>query len=421
MGRESVSVFFSPMRFRCAAASAALTLIVFIGALGARAQDQAAAAKTPPAVGTIKAIDGTVLTIATDSGSEVKVNVPGDAKLLRVPPGSKDLKEAQPLSFGDLQVGDRVLVRTKAGDGGTTVAASVIAMKKADIAGKQSQDREEWQRRGIGGLVKSVDTASNTVTIGTTTAAGSKDVAVQAGPKTVIRRYAPDSIKFDDAKLSSLAEIKPGDQLRARGQRSADGSQFTADEMVSGAFRNISGTISAVNASAGTVTVNDLTTKKTVEVKVTGDSQLRKLPQQMAARIAARLKGGADGAPAGGAGNGNAANGGAATAASAPSLQGGAGAGVSGGAAGAGGMGGGARGGGDMQQMLTRLPANTLADFQKGDAVMIVATSGANPGSATAITLLGGVEPILQASPQGASILTPWSLSGGGGGDAGTP
>jgi hypothetical protein len=433
MGRLSVGGFLLRMRI----CGVALTLLMMGGASGAAAgaasfsyaQDQTAAPKTTSVLGTIKAIEGRLLTITADSGSEVKVNVPADAKLLRVPPGSKDLKEAQPLSYGDLQAGDRVLVRTKVGDGGSTVAASVIAMKKADIAGKQSQDREEWQRHGIGGLVKSVDAASNTITVGTTTATGSKDVTIHAGSNTVIRRYAPDSIKFDDAKVSSLAEIKAGDQVRARGQRSADGSEFTADEMVSGAFRNISGTIAAVNASAGTVTVNDLTTKKTVEVKVTGDSQLRKLPQPMAARIALRLKGGADGAASGGggAGNGNAPGGGGAAAPSQPSLQGGAGqsgagqGGTGGGGQAGGGMGGGQRGGGDMQQMLLRLPANTLADFQKGDAVMIVATSGANPGSATAITLIGGVEPILQASPQGASILTPWSLSSGGGGDAGTP
>jgi len=74
--------------------------------------------------------------------------------------------------------------------------------------------------------------------------------------------------------------------------------------------------------------------------------------------------------------------------------------------------------------MLSRLPANTLADFQKGDAVMIVATADHDASKTTAITVLGGVEPILQASPQGqaASILSPWSLNNGGdAAAAGTP
>jgi hypothetical protein len=84
-------------------------------------------------------------------------------------------------------------------------------------------------------------------------------------------------------------------------------------------------------------------------------------------------------------------------------------------------MGGGNRAGGDLQQMLSRLPASTLGDFQKGDAVMIVASEVKNDGAPTLVTLLGGVEPILQASPgQASSILTPWSMSNGGA-DAGTP
>jgi hypothetical protein len=59
-----------------------------------------------------------------------------------------------------------------------------------------------------------------------------------------------------------------------------------------------------------------------------------------------------------------------------------------------------------------------LADLQKGDAVMIVATGGQD--NIVAITLLAGVEPILQASPSGSqSILTPWTMSGAPGGDAG--
>jgi hypothetical protein len=84
-------------------------------------------------------------------------------------------------------------------------------------------------------------------------------------------------------------------------------------------------------------------------------------------------------------------------------------------------MGGAQRGGGDVQQTLSRLPASPLSDFQKGDVVMLVATSGSDNGQLTVITLLGGVEPILQASTQASSILTPWSLNAGEGGEGGTP
>jgi hypothetical protein len=372
-------------------------------------------AKSPPAVGTIKSISGTTIILATDAGSELKISLPADVKYLRVPPGSKDLKEAVPIQFSDLQEGDRVLVRSKPSDDGTSlVASTVIAMKKTDISAKQTHEREDWQRRGIGGLVKSTDLSAGTVTIGTTTGAGSRDVEVHVSKTTVLRRYAPNSVKFDDAKPSSLAEIKAGDQLRARGTKSEDGSSFTAEEIVTGAFRNIAGTIESIDANEESLTIKDLASNKPVQVKITSDSQVRKLPQPIAQRIAMRLKGITS--EAAGAASGTAKP------PTPPAAGAQAGGGVQGSQGGAGaGMGGAPRnGGGDIQQMLSRLPASSLGDFQKGDAVMIVATTAQSDSAAVAITVLGGVEPLLQASPEGqASILTPWSLNSGAG-DVGT-
>lgn len=82
---------------------------------------------------------------------------------------------------------------------------------------------------------------------------------------------------------------------------------------------------------------------------------------------------------------------------------------------------GGMRSGGtaDLQQMLSRMPALALADLHKGDALMLVTTRGTGAGGGTVITLLSGVEPILQAAPNGsqAMMLAPWNL-GGPAGDA---
>jgi len=75
----------------------------------------------------------------------------------------------------------------------------------------------------------------------------------------------------------------------------------------------------------------------------------------------------------------------------------------------------------DFQQLLNRLPVISVNDLHKGDAVIVLSTEG-NAGVGTTITLLTGVEPILQAAPNasGASILTPWSLSAPSG-DSGGP
>ena len=76
----------------------------------------------------------------------------------------------------------------------------------------------------------------------------------------------------------------------------------------------------------------------------------------------------------------------------------------------------------DIQQLLNRLPAVALTDLHKGDAIMLVTTQGTPSNPSTAITLLSGVEAILQAAPNAnqAMMLTPWSLGGMPGGDSGS-
>jgi hypothetical protein len=373
-------------------------------------------------VGTIKTITGKTIVLTTDAGSEVTLQIQDGARLVRIEPGEKDLKNAVPLQLEELQAGDRILVRgSMADDGKTVFAVSVIAMKHTDIAAKQAHERDEWQRHGVGGLVKSVDAASGTIKISTNAQGAAKEVTVQFSKQTTIRRYAPNSVKFDDAKPGPIEQIKVGDQLRARGTRNADGTELAADEVVSGTFLNIAGTISAIDAAAGTITVMDLVAKKPITVIVTADTQLRKLSPMIAQGIAMRLKGTPTDAPAGAGGSPAAtptAKPADAAASSQPGAQGGVQPGGPGGAARQGGAG--AARGGDLGQMLSRMPAATLAELQKGDAVMIVTTEGTQAGGATAITLLAGVEPILQASPAGgaSSILTPWTMSGAPGGDA---
>jgi hypothetical protein len=385
-------------------------VMVMVSALGL-AQDQAAVGNAK-AVGTVKSISGNSFTLKTDAGAEMNITVQEATRVLRSEPGQKSLKEATPIQFSEVQAGDRMLTSGKASADGKSIAATtIVVMKQGDIASKQEKERQDWQRRSVGGLVSAVDAANSTVTISTMAVGQKKDITVRVDPTTIIRRYAPDSVKFDDAKKSTLREIKPGDQLRARGDRSANDGEVTAEEIVSGAFRNIAGTVQSVDKTKNQLTVIDLATKKPVTVTVGGESQMRKLPEMMAQRIAMRLKGGA------------AASGGAPEGGSAQQQPPAGGGGAPGGHGGTGGNGGGIRsGGGDMlQQILSHAPAVRIADLQKGDAIMLVATQGSPTAPPTAITLLAGVEPILSASPKGSdasTILSPWNLGGGNGADA---
>ena len=372
--------------------SALLFAVLF--ALNAIGQDTTASR----VAGAVKSTQGNVIALKSDDGSEITINVTDSTRIVR----TADLKTTSPAQLTDIQAGDRITVRGAASDDHKTFAArSIVLMKQSDVAARQKKEEEDWQRNGVFGPVKSVDPATGAIVLAPTTPGG-PTVTVQTSKDTIVRQYAPDSPHFDDAKLSSLAAVKPGDQLRARGTRAADPSTFTAKEIVFGSFRNVAGTISSIDTANQTVTVNDLSTKKPVVVKITSDSQMRKLPQQLAMFIALRLRGG-DMPGAGGQGGqrpqGAAANGGA--------PQGG-----PGGPRQAGPGGGGMRMGGDPMQMLARLPQVPLTELQKGDALMIVTTQGTGT-SVSAITLLAGVEPILTA-PNAQSILSPWNLGAGG-------
>lgn len=397
------------MMLRAVCSAAILASSPFILALPQAAQQQTAPASVVRPVGTISQIKGSAITLKADNGTEVNILVQDSARLLRTAPGQQDLKDATKITLQDLQVGDRILVRGQVGDDGKSVlAASVIAIKKTDIAEKHQRDLQDWQRRGIGGLVKAVDPSAGTATISVMGATGSTSVTVKTTKDTSVRRYAPDSVRFDDAKPGTLADIKVGDQLRARGAKNADNTELVAEEIVSGNFRNIAGLITSVDASKNTITVNDLATKKPVTVHIANDSEMHMLPQMIAAGLARRLKGGA-----GGDANGEP------PAAPEARMQGQGPGEAQGGAA----PGGPRRAGGDLGQMMSRLPALKFDELTKGSAVMIVTTAGSTTTDATAITLLTGVEPILTASPNGsgaASLLTPWSLStsGGAGGDS---
>ena len=373
-------------------------------------------------VGAIKSIVGNTVTITTDSGATATVNVQPATKIVRVEPGQTDLKSAVPMDFRDLQIGDRIFVRWKASDTAQPVnAIGIIAMKRADVDAKQQHERDDWQKRSVGGPVTAVDPAAKTISISVTASGGKKSVAVNTTPKTVFRRYAPDSVKFDDAKPSSLDQVKPGDQLRALGTRSADGGTVDAEEIVTGSFRNIAGTINSIDAAANSITVTDLISKKPVVVKVSDQTQLRKLAPEVAQRIAFRLKGAAGGAsqangsstaPGSAAPSGNASPDSSSPGQNAQHAgsQRGSGSGASG-VGGANGRAGG--GAADLQQILNRMPAASLSDFHKGDAVMAVSTEGTSSGGVTAITLVGGVETILEAAATSGSqmmTLSPWSL-----------
>jgi len=350
------------------------------------------------ALGAVTKIDAAARQIALQTTTgEVAVSVDAKAKVLRVAPGATNLSNAAAIELTDINIGDRLRARGRMTEDKKSLAAlEIVVIAQSDIASKQAAERADWERRGATGIV--ADVAADSITISVRTIEGVKPLVITAAPNAVIRRYAPDSVKFSDAKPATLSEIRKGDQVRARGNKTPDGARMTAEEIVSGQFKMIAGLVVSVDPQENVVRINNIETKKPMTVKISADSSLKKLQPTLAQMIASRLHGvvsaerpagGAPtGAPGGGPGSSGAVRGGDR------------------------GPAGGARG--DLQAMIDRVPAIKISDLAPGDAIIISSTAGATADQVTAITLLAGVEPILTKPGTREMSLGDWNMGGGG-------
>jgi len=383
--------------------AAALSILLFVPAARAQAGRQQVA-------GTVTAAEaqGGKISIQTVKGDTVEVSITDKTFVLRNPPGEKDVKKATKINPSDISAGDRVLAigQMSADQKSVTASTVYVLLTKSDVAEMHKKEQEDWQKRGTTGIVSAIDAASKTFAI----KIGAREIKVQPADGVKYLRYALDSAKLADARPGGFADIKTGDEAHVLGNKSADGASIAAEEVVSGSFKQIAATIEAVNPQTGDLTVKDLATKKTVDIRVNPDSTLKKLPPEMAAILARRYQRasgqGGEEARGGRRGGGDGTS-------FRPAGQGGPG----GGPGGPGGMRGGGPGG-DIKQMLDRLPGMALAEMKKGDAIMVSTTEGSDPAHSTAIMLLAGVEPLLTASPSATrDIMSGWNLGGGGGGE----
>ncbi|MBY0506366.1 MAG: hypothetical protein K2X03_20775 [Bryobacteraceae bacterium] len=377
-------------------------------------------------IGTITSIDAVKgeMTVKRDSGESVEVKVAVDLPVKQVQPGEKDLTKAQVVALAGLANGDRVLVRGALTEK-TVTANSLIVISARDIKKRDDQERQEWTRRGMVGVVDAVDAAKGEVTIKTQSMAGPKPVTVVLGDKTVYKRYAPDSIKFADAKDATMKDLKKGDQLRVLGDKNEDATRITAERAVFGSFRTVAGTVTAVDPAAGEVKIKDLASGKAMLVRIKPDSQVKKMPN-FAGMMGGM--GGGPGGPGGGPGGGMGMAGGRPPGAGGPPPA--AASGRPAGAPGAGGppggppsgmMGGGRPGGGDMMAMLDRMPPAKIEDIKVGESIVVSSTVGAKSDEITAITLLANADMIIAMAQRqsGGAGGAPGGLGGlslGGGG-----
>ena len=369
-----------------------ITLSVATSVVIAQVNDPAITDKG--AVGEVTSIDAATkqLTIKTDQGSVVIVSVTDKTRYRKLAPGDQILTNATDITSADVAEGDRVWARgTVAADRKSVPALQVIVMTKGDLAKKQEAERLEWRRRGILGVITALKPETKEITITNRTMAGTQSVVIPISDTTEMKRYAPDSIKFGDAKPSSFAELKVGDQLRALGDRTEDPLRFNPQKVVTGSFRTVGGVVTAIDPATGEVKINELEKKTPLTIIIKQDAVLRRFPSDIGAMMGgfgrgAGGAGGPGGAPAAGApGAGQPSQGGQGQTAGRPQGPGG----------GPGGGGPGGRGGFNINDMLERLPTISIADVKVGDTIIVSSTQGVDPTRLTAISLVAGADTLL--------------------------
>ncbi|MGD9564096.1 MAG: hypothetical protein AB7F88_15205 [Pyrinomonadaceae bacterium] len=325
-------------------------------------------------------ISGEVVTVSGDqvvvktAAAQVVVSLSASTEYKRVPPENPVLKAAVPAALADIGVGDKLLVSGKMSDDKTSLAAkSVYLMTKSDIAGRHAKEKERWAARGISGRVTAVDQDAKQITLEVRGLAAATSVVLTPKEQAKFLRYAPDSIDYNEAVPSRLADIAEGDMLRAVGDKSADGASFAAEEIVTGAFQTHAGTVKSLDVEKNEVVITELQSNKDVTIVLAKTSVMKKFPAQMAQMMAMRQAAG--GARAEGQGSAQAR----------PM-----------GAAGQGRPGGGTRGG--IDDMLERFPNISAADLKVGDMIAVSSTKTTSLDRITAIKLLAGVEPFIRAA-----------------------
>ena len=310
--------------------------------------------------------------VTTAAGSQVTVTLSERTVFMRIPPGEKTKDKFVKIAPTDFAAGDSVFARGRMSEDRKNLPAlEFYVMSKGDIAEKRDRERADWKTRGIAGTISALNADAKEITVDARTAEGPKPIVIAASGETKFRRYAPDSVRFSDAKSSSFAELKVGDQLRALGTKSADGARFTPDEIVTGAFQTISGAITEINAEKNEIKIKDLQNQQPVTIVVSKDSSMRRLTPEM---LTALTPGKPD------------------PSAKAP-----------------------AKTSGDLQEMFDQLPTFTLQELKTGDSIIISSTKGADPSRVTAIAIVSGAGPLLQNAQGGratANSLGAMSLGG---------
>ena len=330
----------------------ALALILFSSFLAAA---QTSTAKS--LLGTVTSINAESKTIELkpDNAAPVPLRLLANTIVQKIAPGETNLRNAVAIGLSEVAVADRVLV-TLASNGSDLLR--IVVMSAADIARRGEADRQDWIKRGVSGIVSAKN--GNEILLKVKTPRGDIQQTITVSDKTKFRRYPPDCVTFADAEPSKLDDLSIGDQIRARGEKSADGSKVDAEEVVFGTFLTKAGSVVSVDPRSREISVKELGTGRPLLIKVTSDSVIKQMPNPIDGR----------GGPPGSVG-----------------------------------------------QLIDTLPAARVEDVQPGTSIVVSSTKGLETDKVTAILLVTNADLLIRmaTTPSGRGGTLVFGAGGSGG------
>jgi len=244
-------------------------------------------------VGNVTAVNKTddEVTLKSDTGESITIVLSPSSSLLRLPAGETSAQKAFKITLADIAVGDRLFARVTGAAGDKRVAATQIVVSGGPVSAAGGSDpatqRGDARNRGLNGRITTLNAEKKEISVQSRSREGVGTITIQASDSTKFFRYAPDSLDIKNASRSSFAGLKVGDQLRALGETNADGTRFTADEIISGLIGRTGGQVTTVNPSANEITVKNTQTGQTMTIAVGANSMLRRVSAEDAAAFEA--------------------------------------------------------------------------------------------------------------------------------------
>lgn len=236
-----------------------LQVLVGIGAIALATLSvmaQATGAKKPSgALGDLVSIDVSagVLTIKVSAAANARATVSPTTEYLLIEPGKTNLEAAEKITLADVKVGDRVWARGETTADGTVSARQIVVMSASAIAERNQRDAADWQARGVIGEVKSVDAATGGLTVETYRG---ESIGVSTTPATTLRHLKPGATDLGSSEPIAFSDIRTGNQIAMRGDRSPDRTQLAAETILTGDFpKPLRGRVTAVDAKQRVATI----------------------------------------------------------------------------------------------------------------------------------------------------------------------